>query len=491
MTTVPMAGVTVHDERVYPETARTLLRFYAPSGTPEHADHYVSRIIRRVLDVPARQAETLAEEVIASFSERHPDLLESFASTARVLTDVYLGDTRVSPAHMLLIVACFTSEIAVEAAALCNPSAMEHPDQTGLADGEYRVALATRGIGEGHISSIGFTEAVISGSSWRFVDRSRPLLSPAVAEGEMVDSVEEAESIRDHRRWELARTLLGELPAESAPMSPAPGGGLRPGRAPAESPVDGRLPLMGRNVPHYRATFDHLSTLSQRVLTPALLDEAHGVEDARFTLFRADDGESEYRATYTAFDGHRTLPRIIVSPDLRTFEVHAARGSATVDKGLAMFPRPINGRLLALTRSGMDSIALAESADGTTWEMSSILYRPSEWWDLSKAGNCGPPIEVDDGWLVITHGAGLMRRYAISAMLLDRDDPSRVTARLVIPILSMAAESPGYVPNVLYSCGSIVHRNTLWLPYSETDDHLRIASLPLETLLSAMTPQHA
>lgn len=490
MTTVPMSGVTVHDERVYPDTARTLLRFYAPSGSPAHADHYVSRMIRSVLEIPSGQADSLAAEVIDSFSERHPDLLEAFASTARVLTDIYLGDEQVSPSHMLLIVACFTSEIAVEAAALCNPSAVEHPDQTGLAEGEYRIALATRGIGEGHISSIGFTEAVIAGGSWRFTDRSRPLLSPTIAEGEMVDSVEEAESVRDHRRWELARTLLGELPADALPEDQRTTA-TRPLRAPADAPVDGREPLLGRNVPLYRATFGHLSALSQRVLTPALLDEAHGVEDARFTLFTAASGEREYRATYTAFDGHRTLPRIIVSPDLRSFEVHAARGSATADKGLAMFPRPVGGRLLALTRVSMDSIALAESVDGTSWETTTVLYRPTEWWDLAKAGNCGSPIELDDGWLVITHGAGLMRRYAISAILLDLDDPSIVRARLVIPILNMAAESPGYVPNVLYSCGNIVHRDVLWLPYSETDDHLRIASVPVETLLSAMTPNRA
>lgn len=487
MTTIAMAGVTVHDERVYPDTARTLLRFYAPSGPTEHSDHYISRMIGRILEIPASQAETMAEEVLASFSERHPDLLEAFASTARILTEAYLGERHVSPAHMHLIVACFTSEISVESAALCNPSAVPHPDQSGLAPGELRVALATRGIGEGHISSIGFTEAVISGSSWRFTDRRRPLLAATVAEGPLLDSVEAAESVRDHRRWELARTLLGESSEVVATPLPLPAPS-RSSRAVADSPVDGREPLTGRNVPLYRATFGHLSTLSQRVLTPALLDEAHGIEDARFAHFRTVSGASEYRATYTAFDGHRTLPRIIVSPDLRVFEIHAARGSATRDKGLAFFPRPVNDRLFALTRIGMDSIALAESADGTTWETTNTLYRPSAWWDVAKAGNCGSPIEIDDGWLVITHGAGLMRRYAISALLLDLHDPTIVRARLPHPILNMAAESPGYVPNVLYSCGSIVHNDTLWLPYSETDDHLRVASFPIESLLSAMTP---
>lgn len=488
MTTVAMSGVTVHSERVFPDTARTLLRFYAPSGSADTADHYVSRMIRRVLEIPASEAEQLSAEVIESFSPRHPDLLESFAATARVLSEVYLGNQPVSTPHLWLVVACFTSEISIESAALCNPSAMVHPDQSGLAPGELRVAMATRGIGEGHISSIGFSEAIIAGNSWRFADRSRPLLGPIVAEGSLVDSLEEAERLRLNLQWQLAKTVVGEQPYEGDAPPKALTAAAHTERQPIDSPVDGAESLMGQNVPLYRAAFGHLSTLSQRVLTPALLDEAHGIEDARFTLFHTASGGTEYRATYTAFDGHRILPRIIISPDLRTFEVHAAHGSATADKGLALFPRPVEGRLLALTRVGLDSIALAASVDGTTWETETTLYTPMEWWDLTKAGNCGSPIEIDDGWLVITHGAGLMRRYSISALLLDKNDPRIVRARLAVPILNMAAESPGYVPNVLYSCGSIVHNDVLWLPYSETDDHLRIASVPVETLLSAMTP---
>lgn len=482
-----MNGVTVHAERVFPDSARTLLRFFAPGGEAGKTNEYVARMLDRVLALPLSTAETLSAEVIASFSERHPDLLDAFADTARVVSNVYLPEQRISPAHMLMMVACFTSEISIEAAALCNPSAMPHPDQTGLADGELRVALATRGIGEGHISSIGFTEAVISGSTWRFVDRSRPLSPATVAEGPWIDSLEEVESIRDKRRVDLAKTVVGELPFEGGESEHPPPAPPRR-RRPARSPIDGRAALMGRNVPLYRATFGHISTLSQRVLMPALLDEAHGIEDARFTVFRTESGDDEYRATYTAFDGHRISPRLMVSPDLRQFEVHAVTGTATADKGLALFPRPVKGRLLALTRTGMDSIAIANSTDGTSWRAGKAIYTPREVWDLSKAGNCGSPIELDDGWLVITHGAGLMRRYSISAVLLDKNDPTKMRARLTTPILSTTDETPGYVPNVLYSCGSIVHRDTLWLPYSETDDHIRVASMPIESLLSAMTP---
>lgn len=490
MTTVPMAGVTVHEDRVYPDSARTLLRFHAPSGAPEAADNYAWKIIRRILAIAPGEAEALAAEVIESFSPRHPDLLDSFAHTARVLTEIYLGKETASPAHLLLMVACFTSEISMESAAICNPSAVVHADQSGLAEGELRVAVATRGIGEGHISSIGFAEAIVSATSWRFLDRSRPLSSAVITEGPVFDPVDDEETRRIHRQWDLARTNVGELPEGDDRWTRRPTTVGSEDRRPAEREGgDGAESMLRSDAPLYRASFNHLTTLSQRVLSPALLDEAHGMEDARFTLFRTRSGGAEYRATYTAFDGHRTRPRIIVSSDLRTFEMHDARGSATVDKGLALFPRVIGDRLCALTRVGMDSIALATSADGTTWEADAVIYQPREWWDLAKAGNCGSPIEIQDGWLVITHGASLMRRYAISAMVLDRDDPSIVKRRLRTPILNMAAESPGYVPNVLYSCGSIVHRDRLWIPYSETDDHVRIASVPLETLLSAMTSE--
>jgi predicted GH43/DUF377 family glycosyl hydrolase len=238
----------------------------------------------------------------------------------------------------------------------------------------------------------------------------------------------------------------------------------------------------------YDVDFGAEVALDQRVLLPSAPDESNGMEDARFTRFVGADDRVEYRATYTAYDGQRIAPRLLTSPDLRRFRARRLAGPAARNKGMALFPRAVDHRHLALCRSDGERTGLASSADGVEWSAEAVLQSPSTAWDLLQVGNCGPPIETERGWLVLTHGVGPMRTYAIGAMLLDLDDPRRVLGRLARPLLEPGAgERDGYVPNVVYSCGAFLHDDVLWLPFGIGDARIAVARASLDDVLDAMT----
>jgi predicted GH43/DUF377 family glycosyl hydrolase len=225
------------------------------------------------------------------------------------------------------------------------------------------------------------------------------------------------------------------------------------------------------------------------VLMPAIPDESAGIEDARFVRFTPAVGEPEYRATYTAFDGRYIALRLIVSPDLRSFTTYPMTGPAARNKGMALFPRMVGGQFMALCRSDGETTSLTTSADGVSWGEPIAVHEPRSAWELVQVGNCGSPIELDEGWLVLTHGVGPMRTYAIGAFLLDLDDPTKMIARLEEPLITpTAGERDGYVPNVVYSCGGIVHERTLWLPYGIGDARIGVTRTSVDDLLRAMVP---
>lgn len=240
----------------------------------------------------------------------------------------------------------------------------------------------------------------------------------------------------------------------------------------------------------YEARFAADSGLSARLLSPVADEERYGIEDARFVHFTADDGSTDYRATYTAYDRQAISSRSIVTRDFRAFSIRRLIGPAARTKGMAFFPRPVEGRLLALTRTDGESVTLAESRDGLEWDDVGVVYRPRQLWEVVQSGNCGSPIETDRGWLVLTHGVGPMRTYRIGAILLDRDDPSELRAVLDGPLVEPGPDDrDGYVPNVVYSCGGTVIDGTLWIPYGVADQRIRVASVDVEELLDAMTPE--
>jgi predicted GH43/DUF377 family glycosyl hydrolase len=473
-----------------PDPGRVVAKLFLP-GEELLGGSRAGAVIARVLALPEDEVERVAAELLVDFSDRHREFAAMLADHASMMRSHVQSTPAMSEARSLVLGASFTAEYAVEGAALCNPSAVLHPDQSGLAEGQARVAISLRGIGEGHISSVGFTSAVVGpGPSWIFEPRSLPIVAGSSAAAYWQKTHLRSVLTDEGRIDGLARSVLGHLPAVFT--------GIDLEHALAEERQDllatagGRatVDLLRRLVSSaYAASFPADLALSQQVLLPSAPDESNGMEDARFVRFTADDGSVEYRATYTAYDGHKIAPRLLISPDLRTFQAHRLAGPAARNKGMALFPRMVGGRYRSLCRSDGESNSLATSVDGFVWGAPELIQAPDASWEVLQVGNCGPPIETERGWLVLTHGVGPMRVYSIGAMLLDLDDPTRVVAHLDRPFLQPTAqEQNGYVPNVVYSCGGIMHDGLVWLPYGIGDSRIGVAWVPVDELLNEMTP---
>jgi predicted GH43/DUF377 family glycosyl hydrolase len=483
--------VVTADAQLHPDPSRLALQLFLPGEDTHEEYSRVSIIAQRILDLPEQEVEREAARVLASFTGEDDHLsgtLRDHAASVAIARD---PTAPISAARTLVMGAAFTSEFAVEAAALCNPSAVPHPNQSGLKPGELRVAVALRGIGEGHISSIEFVSAVIGpGRTWTFGERNMPLVRA---------STESPRWSREHflvtleaemrgRGVEIAHAVAQLLPAQftlsdfELAVRSLPAVLLR--RQEAVRHLDHLRTLVEAA---YRAEFPVTSHLSQRVLMPVTPDEVNGMEDARFVLCTYPDGSQVYRATYTAYDGTHIAPRLIISPDLRHFDVHRLSGPAAKNKGMALFPRHVNGQLLALTRTDGETLGISHSEHGRVWATPQPLHRPTQLWQIIQTGNCGSPLETEHGWLVLTHGVGLMRSYSIGAILLDLDHPERVIAALDAPLI-VPEERPGYVPNVVYSCGGIIHDGMLWIPYGVGDRRIGVASVGVDELVAAMTP---
>jgi predicted GH43/DUF377 family glycosyl hydrolase len=473
-----------------PDPARVVARLFLPGEELLLTHSRASQVVGRVMSLAEDEVERLTAGLLRDFGgrhhnyqallRRHASIVSAHIKEARALTEV----------RALLLGAAFTAEYATEAAALCNPSAVLGPDQSGLRAGQARLALSVRGIGEGHISSIGFCSAVVGpGPQWSFEPRPLPVsvaeTTPARWRRAHLHAVLADQGHLD----ELAEAVLHALPAEfeGAELEPVLAKAHRDllTRTGAAATVD----LLRKVVSSaYNASFARDTDLGQRILSPSAEEESNGMEDARFTRFADDDGTVEYRATYTAYDGRRIAPRLLLSPDLRVFRAHRLAGPAARNKGMALFPRKVRGKYLALCRSDGESTSLASSADGYVWDAPVLLRQPSAPWEMLQIGNCGPPIETDHGWLVLTHGVGPMRVYAIGTLLLDLDDPARVLGYSRTPLLSPGPdERDGYVPSVVYSCGAFLHDGLVWIPYGIDDSRIGVAYAPLAEVLADMS----
>lgn len=478
------------DAALLPDQGRVVARLFLP-GEELHGRSRAGAVVARVIALSEAEVETLAAQLLLDFSDRHRDYPATLADHASIVKSHVHEAPPMSAARELLLGASFTAEYSVEGAALCNPSAVPHPDQSGLAAGQARVAVSLRCIGEGHLSSIGFATAVVGpGPTWTFDPRGMPAVGGASTTAHWRREHLRAVLADQGRIDGLAHSVLASLPdAFTGPVLQQALGGAHqdllagPG---GQSTVD----LLRRLVASaYEVTFPPDVALSQQVLLPSAAEESNGMEDARFVRFVDDDGTVEYRATYTAYDGHHIAPRLLTSPDLRVFRAHRLAGPAARNKGMALFPRLVGGRHRSLCRSDGESNYVASSVDGLVWGEPELVQAPQASWEVLQVGNCGPPIETDRGWLVLTHGVGPMRTYAMGAILLDLDDPTRVLRRLERPLLQATpAERDGYVPNVVYSCGGIVHDGLLWLPYGIGDARIGVAWAPLDELLDEMEP---
>ncbi|WP_045744264.1 MULTISPECIES: glycoside hydrolase family 130 protein [Actinoplanes] len=489
--TMNATDITRHTITMAPDGRRVVIKLFVPGEDANSPHNRASCLIERILQLDEADITRMLDDVLTRFSGRHHDILAVFQHHYEVVQHRVPPEADLSPSARSLIGAYFSHEFSVEAAALCNPSIVPHPDQIGLAAGELRAAVSLRQIGEGHISSVGFCSVILGpGATIRLEDRDGPLaIGTRVGAKHMRHQLFAALGDDDIDN-EASAYVLNALPERFDDQEFEDVLSHIPHELQARPTTPMTLDLLRRIVhDDYAVTFPAAMPLHQRVLWPATPSESRGMEDARFVQVVDPDGRPAYQATYTAYDGFNISGRVIYTRDLRHFEVTTLHGPAARNKGMALFPRYIGGKKMALCRSDGETLGLAVRDDQHRWQPAGPLLVPHRGWDLIQVGNCGSPIETEAGWLVLTHGVGPMRRYAIGAMLLDLENPERVIADLPEGLLDPdETEREGYVPNVLYSCGGMVHDGRFWLPYAHSDVRIGFASMPLDQLLDRMQP---
>jgi predicted GH43/DUF377 family glycosyl hydrolase len=483
--------VSIHVKRIAtilkPDQSRVLLRPFSPGG-PER----VARIIAGIMSLPEDRVGALLDAVIADFSQRHEKIRNRFMARFEQVRDLLVTNEEVSVARRLLIGSYFLAEYSLESAALFNPSIVPDPDQTGLQPGALRFILSLRATGEGHISSITFRTGVIHSDArieistpTGFLTEPRQIPNPSYEKPLFGRKLTEL-----GLTGEFARRIMNKLGESFALEELRAALKEEKPRAPDEATQEDRnaakgIWMLARS--NYEVQFQPEQQLSDRILFPATPSQSNGIEDARFVRFRNEDGTYIYYATFTAFDGKLVVPELVETSDFLRFRFRTLNGPAAKNKGMAIFPRKIDGLYAMLSRQDNENISLMYSDNIHFWNESTVLVRPAFPWELAQIGNCGSPIETEAGWLVLSHGVGPMRKYCIGAFLLDRDDPSKVIGRLQEPLLKPNEnEREGYVPNVVYTCGALLHNGELIIPYGLADHATGFASVPLAEVLAAM-----
>jgi predicted GH43/DUF377 family glycosyl hydrolase len=474
------------------DKSRVVTRLFVPGH--EGFDHQESRsstVLQRVLALSDEEVRRSYEDVRTRFEGRHRGLTQIFLRHADELSDRIDPDLQLSRTRRLLLGATFTSEYAIEGAALCNPSMVMHPDQTGVSPGGLRFVMSVRAIGEGHSSSIGFRTGTIAISGDVSFDpiptfastgrQDRPMLEAEGFKGELR---------RLHRGGDDADYVLGHLGPRFTEAEMERRLRLLEDHVSTRKQAKRTVTLMRKIAERsYSVQFEDGTPLSEHVLLPAMSAESKGMEDARFVRFVDEDGSATYFASYTAYNGTDIGQQLLETRDFLTFTSSPMVGAAAANKGLALFPRRIGNRFAAVSRSDRESNTIAYSENPSRWEDALACQAPTRSWEVVQLGNCGSPIETEAGWLVLTHGVGPMRTYSIGAILLELNDPTRIIGQLREPLLSPAPdEQDGYVPNVVYSCGALLHADTLVVPYGISDSAIGVATVPLDELLASLTP---
>ena len=412
-----------------PDPARVVVRPFKPATEPRDFNptdkSRANHIVDRVLALDSVTVAAQLADVLENFLGRHRNLLEIFEARANEMEEAFAGHTPFTKDQRRLVGAYFLHEYSFEAAALFNPSIVSHPDQTGAPEGGRRFILSLRAVGEGHVSSLTFRTGFIA------------------ADGNV--------SIDPPARLAAVPKIVG-LPPDL-------------------------------NTDHVELAFRADEDISERVIFPVLASQSNGVEDARFVEF-IDAGEKIFYATYTAYTGRAIRSELLETRDFVTFRMSALAGTAARNKGMALFPRRINGQYAMIARQDNENLYLIYSDDLHSWNGGQAILKPRFPWEFVQIGNCGSPIELDEGWLLLTHGVGPVRRYSIGAVLLDKADPSKILARSSEPLVRPEpSDREGYVPNVVYTCGGMRHNDRIILPYAISDTFCSVATMKIAALL--------
>lgn len=427
-----MLDLYYHALRLHADPSRVVVRsFHLAWQANGAAPSRTQRLVNEVLSLSTADARQQLERVLKDFEARHWQTRRVFMTRYdEIEAQLNLDGSQISDEKRQLIGAYFCHEYSYAAAALMNPSAVPHFDQSGMSPGSLRILLSLRAVGEGHISSVAFREGIIT-------EQGQLKLAPEPPFATATDVVSKRED---------------------------------------------RLPEGPVTVYRHRD-----STLSGTVIFPITKAQSNGLEDLRLVQFEHDDGSLEWLGTYTAYNGSQIQSELMRTRDFRAFDLVPMTGAAARNKGMALFPRKVGGKYMMIGREDGENLFLLSSDDVTHWDEGQRLLEPKYPWEFVQIGNCGPPIELDDGWLLLTHGVGAMRKYSIGAVLLDKDDPSKVLGRTREPILAAADEDrEGYVPNVVYSCGALRHEDMLFIPYGVADSSVAFAFAPISALLAEM-----
>ena len=416
-----------------PDPARVIVRPFKPTTEPRDLNPTdktrANHIVERVLNLDPQAAAGQLADVLENFQGRHRNLLKTFERRADEMEEALLAHCTFSEVQRQLLGAYFLHEYSFEASALFNPSIVPHPDQSGISKGSLRFILSLRAVGEGHVSSLTFRAGAIAADGSISADpTARLATSPRIAHRTAGPTGDEVEIV----------------------FEPAP-------------------------------------DISERVIFPVTESQSNGIEDARFVQF-SDGGRTTYYATYTAYKGTAIRSELIETTDFLSFRMTPLQGAAARNKGMALFPRKIDGRYAMIARQDNENLYLIYSDDLYRWEGGQAILKPQFPWEFVQIGNCGSPIELEEGWLMLTHGVGPVRKYSIGAALLDKRDPSRVLARSSEPLLRPEpSEREGYVPNVVYTCGAMTHNDQLILPYAVSDTYSNFATIQISALLRSMS----
>jgi predicted GH43/DUF377 family glycosyl hydrolase len=472
-----------------PDQSRVLLRPFNP-GDPAR----IGRIVARIMSLPEEQIGPLLDEVSADFSQRHEQIRGLFLERFELIAKLVPIENGISEQRRLLIGSYFLAEYSLESAALFNPSIIPDPDQTGLAPGALRFILSLRATGEGHISSITFRSGIIHpdhrievSTPAGFLTEPRQIPNPLYEKPQFLKKLSELGLLSEFTGRVVGKLgVLFSLEELRAGLQAEAEHSRRSDVTVEDQDAARGIWMLARS--NYEVQFQPEQSLSERIIFPATPSQRNGIEDARFVCFANDDGTHVYYATFTAYDGRVIMPQLVQTSDFLLFRFITLNGPAAENKGMALFPRKINGLYAMLSRQDNENIYIMFSDSVYFWNERQVLLKPIFPWELVQLGNCGSPIETDAGWLVLSHGVGPMRKYCIGAFLLDRDDPTKVIGRLSEPLLKPNEnEREGYVPNVVYTCGALVHNGELIIPYAVADHATGFATVPLKDVLAAMS----
>ena len=467
------------------ESSRVITRLYFPGDGPR-----LKRMIERVTRLSDDDVQHMLTTIFRDFSERHRHFKDALERNFEHVAAHSPKSRSLSQERRLLLGAYFTSEYSVESAALFNPSIVPHPDQKGISKGSQRFIMSFRATGEGHISSIEFRSGIVDENHdlsfdhvSQYVETPEIHADPVYRRLHFQQKLEEI-GIQTRLLVRLLEGLGEEFTFDELQSQIKDIRSTKFRSKDKSDAIDTALWLARSN---YEVIFHRDHQISERVIFPVTENEIRGMEDARFVRFVDDDGSVRYYATFTAYNGFTILPQLLETIDFVTFKIHTLNGKAVQNKGMALFPRKIGGQFVMLSRQDGVNNYIMFSDDAYNWNETILTQEPAHPLEYVQVGNCGSPVETPEGWIALFHGVGPMRRYTIWAALLDIDDPSRIIGRLDEPILAPDEhERDGYVPNVVYTCGSMIHDDELIIPYAIADQRCGVASVSIPELLSRL-----